>query len=437
MKLELNKIYHGHVLDVLRQFPDDSVDLLVTSPPYYNLRKYGDDELAPIWDNNPDCEHDWRTYIKRGVNGGMKSAKNKTKGSENFQSFDDSTVLVCKKCDAMKCELGQELSSTDFINHLVEIFRECRRVLKPTGTLWVNMGDSYMGSGGKNCEDDIEDRSLMLIPQRMMAALVEDGWIMRNDIIWYKPDAMCRPTSTKNTPSHEHIYVMGYFPWFAQKQQYHYKQLVSPLKTKVSGGKREYGGNKHNGYGNAAYSGRQYVPNVHNVKNMRDTWLIKEPIMDIWEHTTAKYTGSHFAVFPIELPQKAIEAGCPKEICTKCGQPVKYELSKVYEGEATYKGKAVKAYEGTGAENASEVKRRAQQSMVPKKWDRIACECNAGFEPGVVLDPFMGAGTTAIAALKEKVNYIGIELFKENIELAEDRIKNFFPMKDSESLWEI
>lgn len=450
--MELNKIYQGHTLDVLKAFPDNSVDMCVTSPPYYGLRKYGDDSEAPIWGDNGDCGHEWYEYTVKGAQGGDGSGKVQTKGSNNFQTFPDSMVLECSKCGAMKCELGQELDYRIFIEHLVWIFREVRRVLKPYGTLWLNIGDSYAGSGGKGSQyskdvpvykqkkTDITRTSLIGIPQRLMIALIDDGWVCRNDIVWHKPNGFCHPDKTKSTPNHEHIYELsGYAPWFAKEPStYYYKQLTEHLKHINVSRDIKFGGNKADKYGNDAYSGRTYKPNGLNVKNSRDTWFIrKEYPMEIWSIMTASFSGAHFAVYPIELPRRAIEAGCPKKICTKCGTPVAYNLSCICEGESDYNGNALKDYENHSAQNPSESKKRALKSMVPKMWTEILCDCDAGFNPGVILDPFMGSGTTALAALQEGVNYIGIELFKENIELADQRIREFFPMRDSDSLWEV
>ena len=267
--MELNKIYQGHVLDVLRTIPDSYVDTIVTSPPYYNLRKYGSDSYAPIWNNNSDCEHEWTESIKRGVNGGKNSKKLQTKNTNNFQTFDDSLIKECSKCGAVQCELGQEPSAQMFVDHLLEIFDECKRILKPTGSLWVNLGDSYAGSGGKNMRDDIKDRSLIGVPQRFMIGMIDRGWICRNDVIWHKPGGMPRPDKQKLTPDHEHIYHFGYFPFFAKEESYFYKQLVEPLKYMKLNSTPEFGGKKAEGYGNKQYSGNAYTPSKTGVKNMR------------------------------------------------------------------------------------------------------------------------------------------------------------------------
>jgi len=449
----MSKILQGNARDVLQLLPENSVDMCVTSPPYWGLRKYGDDKFAPVWGGKDSCEHEWTGYKKTGAHGGVGSSKVAIKGKDNFQTYDDAAILECFNCGAIKCELGQEPTPQMFVSHLADILEEVKRVLKPYGTLWLNMGDTYAGSGGKGSQYtkdvpvyrqhkvDITRTSLIGVPQRLMIEMIDRGWVMRNDIIWHKPDGMPHPETSRLTTNHEHITLFGYFPFFVQEPStYYYNQLFEPLKHPNVKGDRKFGGNKADGYGRPGYSGKEYKPSQIAVKNMRDTWeLTQTHHGEIWTFPTANYTGAHFAVYPIELPRRAIEAGCPKEICTQCGKPrerilLKGDALKTY----TYEGQSVKDYSDAGVQDASDVKRRVQKSMTLKYIEWTLCNCeNPEYTKGIVLDPFLGSGTTAIAALIEDVDYIGIELFKENVELAKKRIEQFCPYEDDETLLEV
>ena len=133
----------GNILDRIKEMPDNSIDCIVTSPPYYGLRSYKGAET--IWGGNPECKHEWSEYFRKGQSGGKKSKKVKTtkvEGVENFQSFAGEHQRVCKKCGAWKGQLGLEPDYKMYLSHLLMVTSEIKRVLKPTGTLWWNMGDS-------------------------------------------------------------------------------------------------------------------------------------------------------------------------------------------------------------------------------------------------------------------------------------------------------
>jgi len=134
----------------LKQLDDKSIDCVVTSPPYWSLRDYGD-KTCTIWDGKADCEHEWGEEITIKMTGGTKSDKVKIKGKDNFQIFKNNSNF-CTKCGAWIGQLGLEPTFDLYITHLCDIFDEMKRVLKKTGTLWVNIGDTYNGSGGSSSE---------------------------------------------------------------------------------------------------------------------------------------------------------------------------------------------------------------------------------------------------------------------------------------------
>ena len=297
------KLMNGNVLEMLRNIPDESVDCVVSSPPYYGLRDYSGvatyasedyDELlrianinlqnhrdrvlesqrdryyltkpvfnekdnkwhtslkydiSGIWGGNSECEHEWIEYVRKGQDSGRNSDKLNIKKSneENFQLVENQKQNLCSKCGAWKGQLGLEPTYQMYIDHLMLIMKELKRILKKTGTLFWNMGDSYASSGGPSrhfgypdpkwdkarngsfeeptaFKQGIKPKSLMGIPERFMIAMLDDGWVLRNKLPWIKMNAM--PSSKKDgfTPKWEYVY------FFTKKSQSYYFDLDSIRK---------------------------------------------------------------------------------------------------------------------------------------------------------------------------------------------------------------
>ena len=321
--LNTNDTYFGDALEILQSFPNAWVNCIVTSPPYWGLRDY---------------EH--------------------------------------------PLQVGMEKTPSEYIERLSKIFLEARRVLKDDGTLWLVIGDSYVGGkgqsgnsgsgyqedrrqrgeslnagyqtvGGKKRTKPTDDRKMMKkerlkskdligIPWRLALALQQDGWYLRQDIIWHKPNPMPESVRDRCTSSHEYIFL------FSKSQQYYYNQdaIREPHK----------------------YDGRKDTTFKGAVKLKDDTHTMHEKGMDRWKNPLGKnkrsvwtvpvksYPEAHFAVYPEELIEPCILAGCP--------------------------------------------------------------------EDGTVLDPFMGSGTTAQVAMMNGRNSIGIELNESYGDLISNRIKN-------------
>lgn len=205
----------GHVLDVLRDLPDNHFHCITTSPPYYGLRSYGTDPQT--WGGDHLCDHEWVTERRYVEGGGGVSGKEafSQPGPENAARLkaarwkqDD----TCAKCGAWRGELGQEPTLTLFVEHLVEVFREVRRVLHPTGVCFVNMGDSYgrhpskgqatgsangrhahMGDAARRSAyigDGIKEKDLMMVPETLALALRADGWYLRSKMPWLKRNCL-------------------------------------------------------------------------------------------------------------------------------------------------------------------------------------------------------------------------------------------------------
>jgi len=333
--MERNKIIHGNCLDVLKTLPGEGVNCCITSPPYWGLRDYGNDN-----------------------------------------------------------QLGLEKTPEEYVANMVKVFNEVKRVLKKDGTVWLNLGDSYTSSTpGQSGESDKQDsnvgsrfkgvrltpttkpKDLVGIPWMVAFALRSAGWYLRQDIIWHKPNPMPESVTDRCTKAHEYIFLLtksvkyfydveaiqeeaaydgrkdivmkgspkysnGYAPTTTSPQPVALKGHVRWKKRKNDG--TNYGGD---GTGFQNHSGYDQLNNPY-VRNKRSVWTI----------TTRPYSEAHFATFPERLIEPCIKAGCP--------------------------------------------------------------------EGGIVLDPFMGAGTTGLVARKLNRDYVGVELNQEYIDIAEKRIFN-------------
>ena len=313
IKENTNKIICGDALETLKNFPNESINCCITSPPYYGLRD----------------------YHKKG-------------------------------------QIGREATVEEYLNRLVEVFREVRRVLKKDGTCFLVLGDSYAGTSSKKEQRDpkypkgrngqdlsitqkvagYKSKDLMGIPWRLALLLREDGFYLRSDIIWHKENAMPEACRDRPTRSYEHIFLLSKSP----KYYYDYEQMAEPMKEVskkryVRGRKpdnkylKENSGAKLQKINEARKYGEYKGDNIPQFRNKRDIWTIN----------TTSFRGNHYAAFPPKLVEICMLAGCPKG--------------------------------------------------------------------GVILDPFIGSGTVGFVALMQDRNYIGIELNEEYVNLARKRIK--------------
>lgn len=284
-----NSLCQGDAVQVLRTFCPDAADVIVTSPPYYRQRDY----------EHPE-------------------------------------------------QIGQEASPDEYVKRLVSVFREARRVLKPSGTLWMVLGDKYEG------------KRLLGMPWRVALALQDDGWYLRSDVIWHKPNAM--PSSVRNRPTTDHEYVF----MLSRGEQYYYDaDAIREPHVTFSEQSRMRGGRNHffrrgstpeagkNGGSTNLHNGRWDQAFHPKGRNKRTVWSI--PL--------SKCREAHFAVFPESLVETCIKAGCPKG--------------------------------------------------------------------GVVLDPFLGSGTTAVVAKRLGRQYVGIEMVTDYLEIARRRIESTEPTTSS------
>ncbi len=233
----------------LKQLESESINCCISSPPYYGLRDY---KIEPsIWDGDPDCEHDFELEEKKcggGHSGGVETSgiftkEQAIKRKEGTGSGNIIKEGFCSKCGAWKGTLGLEPNFELYIKHLCDIYDQVKRVLKKTGTNWVNMGDTYAGSGVVNKPEwkhkesvgtpnkhriNYTSKCLLMIPQRFAIEMINRGWILRNVIIWHKPNAM--PSSAKDRFTVDFEYVFFFVK--SNKNQYWINEKTTQLVSK-------------------------------------------------------------------------------------------------------------------------------------------------------------------------------------------------------------
>ena len=307
-------IINGDALEELKKLPSESVDMCVTSPPYYGLRDYG-----------------------------------------------------------VAGQIGLEDTPPGYIERLTDVFREVKRVLKPQGTLWLNIGDSYWGSGSRGYDftgkfteaskvqtgskgtidlhnipklvgnvGEYKNKDLIGIPWMLAFALRADGWYLRQDIIWAKTNCMPESVTDRCTKSHEYIFL------FSKQPQYYFDNGAIQEKCEEESEKR---------YKTPFFKGKQQEhfrkDGAVNTEGMKE-FTGKRNKRDVWRVSCSSYKEAHFATFPEQLIEPCILAGSAKG--------------------------------------------------------------------GVVLDPIFGSGTTGVVATKHDRDFIGIELNPEDVKLAERRL---------------
>lgn len=332
-ELPRNMLLIGDAYERLTGLPSSSVDCVISSPPYFALRDYGEPG-----------------------------------------------------------QMGNEATVTEWVHGLVKVFTELRRVLKPTGGVWLNVGDSY----SHHASEGARKKSLLLAPQRLALALAAEGWLIRNHVVWAKTNPMPSNVRDRLSNTHESIY------FFTREGRYWFdlNAVREPHKAQHAHGRPKVPGLD-------VYPPPRSLPRRHGrnqdintgLNQLKASGMAGHPLGknpgDVWLVSTAAYRGEHFATFPVRLVERPLLATCPARTCTRCGQPWQRARQSI-------NGRLL----ATGA-------------LKP------ACTCRAGWRPGVVLDPFMGTGTVALAAEEYGRDWLGIELSPAYAALAELRLKEW------------
>lgn len=321
--LPRNRVLVGDAGTVLAQLPASSVDCVVTSPPYFGLRDYEIDG-----------------------------------------------------------QIGLERSVHDWVTKLLDVTRELARVLKPQGSVWLNVNDSY----SYHRRDGAPPKGMLLAPERLLLALTEQGWIVRSKVVWAKPAPLPSAAKDRLTGSWEPIYFL------VRRTRGYYFDLdairiphTTPRRRPPRRGPEPRGPGRTRPPRWATPRGGDLLSGLRNNSHHP---LGKNP-GDVWTHHQSRARDIHHAVYPETLIERPLLATCPERVCVACGRGWRRD--------------------GVPAE------RRTPQP---------ACSCDAPWMPGVVLDPFLGSGTTALVAERLRRHWIGIELNSVFAALSQQRLVN-------------
>lgn len=441
------KIVPGNSLVNLPRLRAGSVHCVCTSPPYWGQRDYG----TSSWERgDSNCDHIERTAESRHRTSTL--GPNRDGLTETNAAF---TAKVrhfrgkCKKCGAISTDeqIGSEDNPEQFIAAMVEIGRGVRHVLRSDGTFWLNLGDKYSSnpakgrSGkGKNSEQlggvdataqsraplpDCGEKQLLGIPWRVALALQADGWILRSEIIWAKPNPMPSSVLDRCGVAHEHIFM------FAKKPRYYF-DMEAIKEDAVTEGAEGMGTPDKAALAGITTNGMHATERrgVHTFRNKRSVWEV--PVGSVKE--------AHFACYPPKLIEPIIlastsAAGC----CPACGAPYKRIVERDRQPTRPGTNTKVRTSGQTGGaycppgqppssnarpaiETGNRDPERHCTTVTTKGW-AAGCGCNAGSPvPCVVLDPFFGAGTTGVVAVLTGRRVIGCELNPEYVEMARNRV---------------
>ena len=446
--------------------PDASVHCAVTSPPYWGLRDYG---LGQWTGGDSECGHERQE--SKADNVYYESVKQTIPGGWRQNKGEMPPMGICH-CGAIQQAAGIGLEPTlgEWVQNVVAVMREVRRVLRDDGTCWLNLGDAYssnpsngrgggstLGGGSPHLSGSNRDgsglplKNLMGQPWRVAFALQDDGWILRSAPVWHKPNPMPESATDRPTSSYEMVFLLaksgsptfwthqdGYGSrtkpapdyrmvngkqmnmWRAHDYFYdaeavrepYAKSSVRDKRDNVNGHRRErdFTGAVDNG-------GTNLGGNRHGGANLRNVWTI----------ATQPRKDAHFATFPDALPRRCILAGTSaKGVCGECGAPwarVVERIDKGYDG-SKYGERAVEVSTATGGTAKSTLGSSNGKLTGGREtlgW-QPTCGCNAAVMPATVLDPFVGSGTTVAVAQGLGRRGVGLDLNEEYLGIAAKRI---------------
>ena len=347
-KMEANKIICGSAKTELAKLPAESINCCISSPPYWALRDYG-------------------------VDG----------------------------------QLGLEPTFEEYIGKLCDIYDEVKRVLRKDGTCFVNLGDTYRGPQGeankpkinpkqfqewqdaKSIRAKLPAKSLCLIPQHFAIEMVNRGWILRNVIIWHKPNPMPSSAKDRFTVDFEYVY------FFVKQKRYWFEPQYEPCLTESNAERPRMGQGNQTKYNQKRQEVKQIgIPGEHSKRGQTPGPLPNNSLgrnkRTVWTIPTQACPEAHFATFPKKLVEPMIKAGCPEFVCKKCGKA----REKVYEASGGMIGKDMNTRkrgikDGDDLKKSPSIDKKASNGTYKREFKGYTdCGCNAEWRPGVCLDMF-------------------------------------------------
>jgi len=365
------EIRTGDCVELMAHMDDESVDMCVTSPPYWGLRDYGGKGI--VWGSQEciergegDTSHEWEGYTRPSEN----TRNNNNSLQLKSAYWEPQEQAFCKHCDAWFGQLGLEPTPEQYVKNMVEVFREVKRILKPQGTLWLNIGDSYCAGSRKSgvsdsaggdrglpttrrnqASGDLKTKDLVGIPWMLAFALRADGWYLRQDIIWAKPSCMPESVTDRCTKNHEYVFLLS------KNKDYYYDNEAIKEDTVSKADKNKSAFTYADNEEWAKDKDQSRISKAKGIADARVKQYAKRNKRSVWWVGPKPFPEAHFAVFPVELIEPCILAGSPLD--------------------------------------------------------------------GLVFDPFGGAGTTAIAAIKHGRNALLCEYSPDYVEIAHKRILEY------------
>jgi DNA modification methylase len=447
----------GDCREVMALMEPESVHCVVTSPPYWGLRDYG---TATWLGGDEACDHVEKnargdagrpaTMVPRGAGGAMVPSGSSTPVESPMQYR-----ATCGKCGATRVDsqLGLEPTPEAYVESMVAVFREVRRVLRSDGTVWLNLGDSYAATSSYQVTDNkhidvgnskasvvpdgLKPKDLVGIPWRVAFALQADGWYLRSDIIWSKPNPMPESVTDRPTKSHEYLFLLSkspryYFDADAVREAHGDSNTSRDRATRQHGtttsGITVPGSTVHP---DSPYVGQPMHRGLPGVGTTFGGWNpAGRNIRSVWTIATQPYPGAHFATFPQALVEPCIKAGTSaRGVCPECGAPwervverTPTDMTARYQrGEPTRHGTSGAA--ASGASNVGAFSGSGQTTgWVPACHNSCPADWGgAAPVPATVLDPFAGSGTVGLVAQRLSRRAVLIDLNADYLGQVMDR----------------
>jgi len=392
-KLDRATFFHGDAKKQLKNLESNSIHCVITSPPYFGLRDYHADG-----------------------------------------------------------QIGLEESLNQYINNLCDVLDEVHRVLHPSGTLWLNIGDSYAGSGGPGGDfrdgkggdtykrqynrnpDALKKKDLCMVPSRVAMELQSRGWWLRSEIVWAKAVSFCEghtgscmPESAEDRPtnSHEKLFLLS-----KSKDYFYDGEAVSqPIEDMSRVGEVR---------GDTGHS-RRDTDMANRIGEGSGVMKPTKKLRDVWTFNPAIFTGAHFATYPEGLIEPCVQAGTPeKGVCSECHAPYKRKTETVSRqvggGASSIPEDSRGAYTERQGDSQHDREGLTESQSQTVGWEPT-CDCDAEAERATVLDPFSGAATTGIVALKYGRKYIGIDVNEDYNDMAKERIREHSDVPAHHDFW--